>query len=54
MTSVEARTEPLNRLLRGELAAVETYRQADGSVRIPDVLKPYMRGAEVIAPHDRR
>ena len=29
-------------------AVVETYRQADGSVRIPDALKPYMRGLEVI------
>ena len=27
---------------------VETYRQEDGSVRVPDVLKPYMRGVEVI------
>jgi seryl-tRNA synthetase len=31
-------------------ALVETYRQPDGSVRIPEALKPYMRGAEVIAP----
>jgi seryl-tRNA synthetase len=30
-------------------AVAETYRQPDGSVRVPDVLKPYMRGAEVIA-----
>jgi seryl-tRNA synthetase len=29
-------------------AIVETYRQPDGSVRIPDALRPYMRGAEVI------
>ena len=29
-------------------ALVETYRQSDGSVRIPDALKPYMRGAEMI------
>jgi demethoxyubiquinone hydroxylase (CLK1/Coq7/Cat5 family) len=28
MPTVEERTEPLNRLLRGELAAVETYQQA--------------------------
>jgi seryl-tRNA synthetase len=30
-------------------ALVETYRQPDGTIRIPDALKPYMRGAEVIA-----
>lgn len=30
---------------------VETYRQADGSVQIPDVLRPYMGGlAEIPAP----
>ncbi len=29
-------------------AICENYRQADGSVRIPDVLKPYMRGATSI------
>ncbi|MBV8162546.1 MAG: serine--tRNA ligase [Acidimicrobiia bacterium] len=29
-------------------AVVETYRQPDGSVRVPDALKPYMRGVEVI------
>jgi seryl-tRNA synthetase len=29
-------------------ALVETYRQADGSVAIPEVLRPYMRGLEAI------
>jgi seryl-tRNA synthetase len=29
-------------------AIVETHRQPDGSVAIPGVLHPYMRGAEVI------
>jgi seryl-tRNA synthetase len=29
-------------------AVVETHRQADGSVRIPEVLQPYMRGATEI------
>jgi seryl-tRNA synthetase len=29
-------------------AVAETYRQPDGSLRVPDVLKPYMRGVEVI------
>ena len=31
-------------------AICENYRQADGSVRIPTVLLPYMRGATHIAP----
>jgi seryl-tRNA synthetase len=31
-------------------AVVETHRQPDGSVRIPDVLVPYMRGATEIRP----
>jgi seryl-tRNA synthetase len=31
-------------------AIVETHRQPDGSVAIPDVLHPYMRGAETIPP----
>lgn len=30
-------------------AIIETYRQPDGSVRIPDLLRPYMRGAEFIS-----
>lgn len=30
-------------------AILENHRQADGSVLIPDVLRPYMRGATVIA-----
>jgi seryl-tRNA synthetase len=29
-------------------AILETYRQPDGSVRIPDALQPYMRGATEI------
>ena len=29
-------------------ALVETYRQPDGTIGVPDALKPYMRGAEVI------
>jgi seryl-tRNA synthetase len=35
-------------------ALVETYRQPDGSIRIPDVLKPYMRGADVIGKQPSR
>jgi seryl-tRNA synthetase len=32
------------------VAIVENYQQADGTVRIPDVLVPYMGGAKVIGP----
>ena len=35
-------------LPRVMIAVLETYQQADGSVRIPDVLRPYMGGVEVI------
>ena len=31
------------------VAVLENYQQADGSVRVPDALKPYMRGMEVLA-----
>jgi seryl-tRNA synthetase len=27
---------------------LENYQQADGSIRVPEVLKPYMGGIEVI------
>jgi seryl-tRNA synthetase len=30
-------------------AILENCRQADGSVAIPEVLQPYMRGAKVIS-----
>jgi seryl-tRNA synthetase len=30
------------------VAVLENYQQADGSIRIPEVLKPYMGGLEVI------
>jgi len=30
------------------VAVLENYQQADGSVRVPEVLKPYMGGIEVI------
>lgn len=33
------------------VAVLENYQQADGSIAIPDVLKPYMGGLDVIAPH---
>lgn len=31
-------------------AVVETHRQADGTISVPEVLRPYMRGTEVIGP----
>ena len=34
---------------RALVAVLENYQQADGSVRVPDVLKPYMGGAERLA-----
>ena len=30
------------------VAVLENYQQADGTIRVPDVLKPYMGGVEVI------
>jgi seryl-tRNA synthetase len=30
------------------IAVLENYQQADGSVTVPDVLRPYMGGLEVI------
>jgi seryl-tRNA synthetase len=32
------------------VAVIENYQQADGSVIVPDVLKPYMGGVEVLRP----
>jgi seryl-tRNA synthetase len=32
------------------IAILENYQQKDGSIVIPDVLRPYMRGLEVIEP----
>jgi seryl-tRNA synthetase len=32
------------------IAILENYQQEDGTVVVPDVLRPYMRGLEVIAP----
>lgn len=31
------------------VAVVENYQQADGSIRVPEVLKPYMGGIELLA-----
>lgn len=35
-------------LPRTLIGVLETYQQADGSIRVPDVLKPWMGGIEVI------
>ena len=35
---------------RALIAVMENYQQQDGGIRVPDVLKPYMGGLEVIAP----
>ena len=32
------------------VAVLENYQQADGSVRIPTVLQPYMGGVTMLAP----
>lgn len=37
---------------RALIAVVENYQQADGSVIIPEVLRPYMGGQEVITPNE--
>jgi seryl-tRNA synthetase len=41
-------------LPRTFIAVLENYQQADGSVLIPDVLKPWMGGVEVIQPKGDR
>ena len=33
---------------RALIAIMENYQQADGSIRIPEVLRPYMGGAETL------
>ena len=35
------------------VAVMENYQQADGSIRIPDVLKHYMGGLEIIERHSQ-
>ncbi|MDX1454875.1 MAG: serine--tRNA ligase [Gammaproteobacteria bacterium] len=35
---------------RAMLAVIENFQQADGSIVVPDVLKPYMGGLDVIKP----
>jgi seryl-tRNA synthetase len=33
------------------IAVLENYQQADGTIEIPEVLRPYMGGLDVIKPH---
>ncbi|MBO4353280.1 MAG: serine--tRNA ligase, partial [Eggerthellaceae bacterium] len=33
-------------------AIIENYQQADGTVKVPDVLVPYMGGMTVIEPEN--
>jgi seryl-tRNA synthetase len=35
---------------RTMVAVLENYQQADGSVAVPEVLRPYMNGLEIIEP----
>jgi seryl-tRNA synthetase len=37
-------------LPRTLIAVLENYQQADGTVVVPEVLRPYMGGADVIRP----
>jgi seryl-tRNA synthetase len=39
---------------RTYLAILENYQQADGSIRVPEALVPYMNGATVISKHQGR
>jgi seryl-tRNA synthetase len=36
------------------IAILETFQQEDGSIRVPDVLRSYMRGRESISPGEVR
>jgi seryl-tRNA synthetase len=35
------------------VAILENYQQADGTVVVPEVLRPYMNGKEKIEPRNR-
>jgi seryl-tRNA synthetase len=38
---------------RTMIAVLENYQQADGSITVPEALRPYMNGMEVIIPNER-
>ncbi len=52
----QSKTQPVATLngtlatTRWIVALLETHQQADGSVRVPEVLRPYLGGLEVLAP----
>jgi seryl-tRNA synthetase len=35
---------------RALVAVLENHQQADGSIRVPAALRPYLRGAELLTP----
>jgi seryl-tRNA synthetase len=37
-------------LPRTMISVIENYQQSDGTIMVPDVLRPYMRGVDVIRP----
>ena len=40
-------------MTRTIVAILETHQQEDGSVRVPEALRPYLQGREVLKPvHD--
>ncbi|MFH2137690.1 MAG: serine--tRNA ligase [Candidatus Omnitrophota bacterium] len=41
-------------LARTVIAIMETYQQKDGSIIVPEVLRPYMDGRELIEPNQRK
>jgi seryl-tRNA synthetase len=41
-------------LPRTLIAVMENYQQADGSIVIPEVLRPYMGGADIIKPSSQK
>jgi seryl-tRNA synthetase len=40
-------------MTRAIVAILETHQQADGSVRVPAPLQPYLQGREVLEPVTR-
>ena len=40
----------LTAIPRAIVAILETHQQADGSVRVPEALRPYLGGLEVLKP----
>jgi seryl-tRNA synthetase len=37
-------------MTRTIVAVLETHQQADGSVAVPEALRPYLRGRDVLEP----